>query len=81
MITLIAAPHELDLYSSTPVINRMLDPEMGRVTKNFLCCPSSTVYSEILLSEAGNIYKNKRNRLLPDRAESLTYLHHNLPLL
>ncbi|GBP87242.1 Zinc finger BED domain-containing protein 4 [Eumeta japonica] len=56
-------------------------PELARLTRVFLCAPASTVYSERLFSEAGNVYEEKRNRLLPERAESLVFLHHNLPLL
>lgn len=56
-------------------------PELARLARVFLCAPASTVYSERLFSEAGNVYEEKRNRLLPERAESLVFLHHNLPLL
>ncbi|GBP80225.1 Zinc finger BED domain-containing protein 1 [Eumeta japonica] len=56
-------------------------PELARLARVFLCAPASTVYSERLFSEAGNVYEEKRNRLLPERAESLVFPHHNLPLL
>ncbi|KAJ8980512.1 hypothetical protein NQ317_007932 [Molorchus minor] len=84
---------ELRSYCALPVIKRNDDPfdwwqknsqrfpKMAAIAKIYLCCPASTVYSERLFSEAGNVYETKRNRLLPDRAEHLTFLHHNLPLL
>lgn len=87
------AAHELQSYCALPVIKRNDDPfqwwkhnssrypEMSRIAKVYLCCPASSVYSERLFSEAGNIYETKRNRLLPDRAEALVFLHHNLPLI
>jgi len=40
--------------------------------------PPSPVYSERLFSEAGNLYEQKRNRLLPKAGEKLLFLHHNL---
>lgn len=88
-----SAAHELHSYFASPVINRNNDPfewwarnksrypEMARIAKVFLCCPASSVYSERLFSEAGNVYETKRNRLLPERAETLVFLHHNLPLI
>lgn len=87
------AAHELHSYCISPVIKRNDDPfqwwsrnssrypEMSRIAKVYLCCPASSVYSERLFSEAGNIYETKRNRLRPDRAETLVFLHHNLPLI
>nr|CAH7731401.1 unnamed protein product [Callosobruchus chinensis]CAH7759600.1 unnamed protein product [Callosobruchus chinensis] len=33
------------------------------------------------ISEAGLVYENKRNRLLPKNAENLVFIHHNLPLV
>lgn len=88
-----SAANELQSYCALPVIKRNDDPfqwwsrnssrypEMSRMAKVYLCCPASSVYSERLFSEAGNIYETKRNRLLPERAEALVFLHHNLPLI
>lgn len=88
-----SAAHELHSYFTLPVVNRNSDPfewwsrnslrypEMSRLAKVYLCCPASSVYSERLFSEAGNVYETKRNRLLPERAETLVFLHHNLPLI
>ena len=88
-----SAANELQSYCALPVIKRNDDPfqwwsrnssrypEMSRMAKVYLCFPASSVYSERLFSEAGSIYETKRNRLLPERAEALVFLHHNLPLI
>ncbi|CAK1598408.1 unnamed protein product [Parnassius mnemosyne] len=55
--------------------------QLANLARVFLSAPGSSVYSERLFSEAGNLYEKKRNRLLPERAESLVFLHHNLPLI
>ncbi|XP_023212104.1 zinc finger BED domain-containing protein 4-like [Centruroides sculpturatus] len=52
-----------------------------KLTVEYLSAPASSVYSERLFSEAGNVYEGKRNRLLPKNAEKLIFLHHNLPLI
>lgn len=46
---------------------------MAILARTFLTSPATTVYSERLFSEAGNVYEEKRNRLLPHRAESLVF--------
>ena len=40
--------------------------------------PATSVYSERLFSEMGNLYEKKRSCLRPDVAENLLFLHHNL---
>lgn len=47
----------------------------------FLSAPAASVFSEQIFSDAGNIYCNKRNKLLPERAECLIFLHRNLKKL
>jgi len=42
---------------------------------------ASSVYSEKLFSEYGNIFEEKRSRLLPKSGEKLLFLHHNVKLL
>ena len=56
-------------------------PNVYEVAKKFLSAPCSSVYSERIFSEAGNILNEKRNRLNPLKSESLLFLHHNLPRL
>lgn len=84
---------ELNQYLSQPVIERKTSPLswwkknensfpiLSKLVKKYLSPPSSSVYSERLFSEAGIIYEQKRNRLLPKNAEQLLFLHHNLPIL
>lgn len=61
--------------------NKIRFPILSKLAKRFLITPASSVYSERLFSEAGLIYEEKRNRLAPERAEKIVFLHHNLPLL
>jgi len=49
--------------------------------KKFLATPASSVYSERLSSEYGNIFEEKRSRLLPKSGEKVLFLHHNMKLL
>ena len=53
-------------------------PILSRLAKKFLCAPISTIYSERVFSEIGNIYNNKKNSLSPENVEKLVFLHHNL---
>ncbi|XP_023230011.1 zinc finger BED domain-containing protein 6-like [Centruroides sculpturatus] len=50
-----------------------------KLAAKYLSVPASSVYSERIFSEAGNVYKEKRNILLPKNVEKLIFLHHNLP--
>lgn len=84
---------ELNIYLNFPLIERTENPAvwwknktndfpiLSKIVKKFLTVPASSVYSERTFSEAGNIYRDSRNRLLPTNAEKLIFLHHNLPLL
>ncbi|XP_022833037.1 zinc finger BED domain-containing protein 4-like [Spodoptera litura] len=84
---------ELNNYESESLLPRNQSPfdwwakhkskyaHLANLARVFLSAPGSSVYSERLFSEAGNLYEEKRNRLLPERAESLVFLHHNLPLI
>jgi len=49
-----------------------------RLARRYLSAPPSSVFSERLFSEAGNLYEQKRNRLLPKTGEKLLFLHYNL---
>lgn len=81
---------EIDKYFDSPVIQRSYDPvefwkdnkntfpEMSQLSRRYLSCPASSVYSERLFSEAGNIFDEHRARLLPKTGEKLLFLHHNM---
>ncbi|CAB3988085.1 zinc finger BED domain-containing 4-like [Paramuricea clavata] len=79
---------EVDSFLSLPLINRKCDPLewwknaiqsplMQELARKLLCTPSSSVFSERMYSEYGNIFKEKRSRLLPKNGESLLFIHHN----
>ena len=53
-------------------------PRISQLAKQYLSMPASNVCSERLFSEAGNIFEEKRSRLLPRNGEILLFLHHNL---
>ena len=47
----------------------------------YLSSSGRTVYSERLFMEAGNVYEEKRNRLLAKNVENFLFIHHKLPLI
>ncbi|XP_072949711.1 zinc finger BED domain-containing protein 4-like [Epargyreus clarus] len=83
---------ELDFYLNSEQIDRNCDPyswwaanakqypNLTKFVKIYLSALCSSVYNEKLFSEAGLIYEDKRNRLLPLNAQKL-FIHHNLPLV
>ena len=80
------APRENKVYDFPPVAlfwqtNKDRLPTLYQVAARALSTPASSVYSERLFSEYGNIYEKKRSRLLPTRGEKMLFLHHNYPLL
>ena len=53
-------------------------PLICKLAQKYLAAPISSVYSERLFSEMGQIYEKKRSRLRPTTAEGLLFLHHNM---
>jgi hypothetical protein len=56
-------------------------PYLAKLARKHLATPASSVYSERLFSEYGNIFEEKRARLLPKTGEKILFLHHNLKRL
>jgi len=54
-------------------------PYVSRLAKRIFCVPATSAPTERLFSTAGNIATKLRNRLLPDTASALVFLHENLP--
>lgn len=84
---------ELEMYLNLSLISRTdnpiiwwkekkeVFPILKEMAAKFLSAPASSVYSERIFSEVGNIYDESRSNLLPRNAEKLLFIHHNLPLL
>ncbi|XP_073689317.1 zinc finger BED domain-containing protein 4-like [Garra rufa] len=85
---------QLDQYLCEPLIDRKTGQplewwkqntsrlhHLAPLARKFLCPPLSSVPSERVFSEIGNIYDNKRSRLTGEHAEQLCFLHYNLPFL
>ena len=83
--------NEIDLFIKNVCLDREADPykwwsanakqylSLAEFAKIYLSSPGSSVYSEQLFSEAGVIYKEKRNHLLSTK--KIVFIHHNLPLI
>ena len=52
-------------------------PLLKEIALKRLCTPASSVFSERMFSEYGNIYEKKRSRLLLKTGEMLLFIHHN----
>jgi zinc finger BED domain-containing protein 4 len=59
-------------FESLPLIGNKL------LIQKYLSAPASSVYSERSFSEAGLVYEAKINRLQPQIAEQLLFVHHNI---
>ena len=55
----------------------MTYPTLALLARKYLAVPASSVYSERLFSEYGNLYEKKRSRIRPAIAEKVLFLHHN----
>lgn len=56
-------------------------PNIAPHVRKYLSCPATSVYSERVFSEAGDVYEAKRNLLIPETAGQLVFLKHNLRIL
>ena len=52
-------------------------PALKQLASKFLSTPASSVYSERLYSEYGNVFEDKHSRMLPKLGEMLLFIHHN----
>ena len=89
----VAMTKQLDEYLGLPLQNRLANPlrwwkdhaerfpYLAKLARKYLATPASSVYSERLFSEYGNIFEEKRARLLPKTGEKLLFLHHNIKRL
>ena len=89
----VAMTKQLDEYLGLPLQNRLANPlrwwkdhaerfpYLAKLARKYQATPASSVYSERLFSEYGNIFEEKRARLLPKTGEKLLFLHHNIKRL
>jgi len=80
---------ELDRYLSTPVNadvdaltwwsdNRAVFPNVASVAARYLAIPATSVMSERQFSAAGRLITKLRNRLEPDRVDTILFLYSNM---
>ena len=85
-----SSSNELDCYLREPVLDyktgKPFDwwaehhkryPNIAQVAKRYLTASATSVPSERLFSSAGDIYDEKRSRILPEHAEHLLFIKSN----
>ena len=86
-------PSNIDHYLSEPVIdfhqascdswwmeNNRRFPLLSELAQRYLSAPATSVPSERVFSDAGNICNDKRNRLAPERTETLLFIKKNFDI-
>ena len=87
-ITVTEIAEEIDRFCNKSLSSRKLSPleiwkyeekfpHLKKLVPKLLATPASSVYSERMFSEYGNIFESNRSRLLPQRGEMLLFIHHN----
>nr|XP_047132296.1 uncharacterized protein LOC124811111 [Hydra vulgaris] len=87
-VSLVKAAQEVDFFFNHSIIEKKEDvfnywkheekfPLLKELALKLLAPPASSVFSERLFSEYGNIFEKKRSRLLPQCGEMLLFIHHN----
>jgi len=59
-------------------VNTVAYADVAVDARRYLSAPPTSVPSECLFSSAGHVYTDRHNRLLPERAEMLLFIKHNL---
>ena len=54
---------------------------LPKLAKRYLSAPPTSASSERLFSRANDIYDDKRNRLAPEKAETLLFIKNNFSFL
>ena len=79
-LELYKAEKSLDL-DSDPIVwwnaRRLLYPLMCKLVRKYFAFVATSVPSERLFSASGNVIVSKRNRLIPENADKLIFLHEN----
>ena len=82
---------ELEYFSKEPVLDHNSDPlewwrkneerfpTLSKLAKKLFCIPATSVPSERVFSNAGNIVTKKRASLKPENVDMLIFLNKNLP--
>ena len=86
----LAYEQQLDSYLKKPRLPRTTDiyaywyssefPSLEPAAQKYFSAPPTSVSSEQLFSSAGQLYADKRYRLLGENAEKLLFLAFNIPL-
>ena len=67
--------HKGNQYLTWWANNQNRFPSLAKLAQKYLCAPPTSVPSERLFSLAGDVYDEKRNRLAPERAETLLFIN------